>query len=173
MSKYLFLDIDGVINPFKRLPTDNSITVDFGVGFGKHIIVVSPAIQKVLHSLIDEEFQIVWATTWCHGYRSQIEELAKAYGLPANLPKIDLRYWGDQHGTKIESGCGKLGGIIRWCQENNVDPETDTIFWFDDQLTGYDWEWADTYGVCAVKPNCVSGLRDRNALQKINSFKRR
>ena len=83
-SAYVFLDVDGIINPYARklgLDGWEVFTIDrFEVWYSDYL-------RNWLLNLIDNNVQIVWATTWVE-HPANLFELADMWGLPTDLPTI-------------------------------------------------------------------------------------
>lgn len=174
MNKWLFLDVDGVINPLKKkasygeisvLPETFTDTVMAGIS-----VVYSPPIKAFVNEILDAGYELVWATTWCMIPES-LAEYAELYGLPWDK-KITQSYRElSDSGILIPYGeCGKLQGIQLWCEQNDVQLGTDKIIWIDDDMGDADVKWAKPLNICAVRPNSMSGLRDVNAITKIRKY---
>ena len=149
---YVFLDVDGIINPFDRdlrLPGWHLEHVGFWD------IWVGDPLAAWLRGLIDHGVQIVWATTWVEN-PDNLAELAVLWGLPTDLPGIDGLEWavGDRY------SCGKRPGVIRWLNANGVDTEVTPVVWVDDMLGPLDLRWAEARGVVAVPVPSEWGLAD-------------
>ncbi len=110
---YLFLDVDGVLNPEAlTLPGDWR-----QVQAGRFRVWTSARLGRWLTGLTNRGVQIVWATTWIE-VPDSLAALARAFHLPTDLPRIDRLEWPDD--GWLESG--KRPGVQRWLDEHGVDP---------------------------------------------------
>ena len=151
-SAYLFLDVDGVLNPEAWALGGDWQQRRFG---GYHVWT-SAELGRWLVGLIDGGVAVVWATTWVHT-PDLLDQLAVAFGLPPNLPSIDRIEWND-HGAFEESG--KRPGVLRWLDEHRVDPSITPVVWADDCLGPMDLLVADALGIHAQRVPSAFGLRD-------------
>src|SRR5262245_19554427 len=115
---YLFLDVDGVLNPEAVvLPGDwRQVPVD------RFWVWTSPRLSRWMNGLLDRGAQIVWATTWIR-HPDALATLAEALDLPPDLPRIDGLEW--PGGNHWESGKGP--GVRRWLEEHGIDPHTTPV----------------------------------------------
>ena len=157
---YLFLDIDGVLNPTSIvLPGDwRQVQID------RLYVWTSADLGRWLTRLVDGGVQIVWATTWIQ-IPGSLALLADSLGLPSDLPRIDRLEWPDD--DLLESG--KRPGVERWLDEHGVDPIATPVVWADDDLGPDDIRWAEDAGVTAVKVGAIYGLADPSQRVRIES----
>ena len=160
-QSYLFLDIDGVLNPEAVvLPGDWR-----QVQAGRYWVWASERLGRWLNQLTDRGVQIVWATTWIEQPHA-LATIARAFDLPQDLPRIDRLEWPDD-----DSGneCGKCPGVQRWLDEHGVDPHSTPVVWADDDLGPDDIRWATDAGVTAVEVRSAHGLADSGQRLAIKS----
>jgi hypothetical protein len=157
---YLFLDIDGVLNPLAgRMGDDWRI-----VRAGMLNVWFSDDLSTWLHSLIDQGIQIVWATTWIE-IPIDLAELAVHYGLPTDLPRIERMHWEGQY------ECGKRAGVNSWLLKHGIDPLEVPVAWVDDKLGERDLAWAKNEYVHAIKVPELLGLANPIQRERIeNAF---
>lgn len=154
--RFLFLDIDGVINPFDehdptRLGTDWTRPV-----IGGYSVWVSPSLGNWLNHLIADGIDIVWATTWIR-HPDHLAEYATALGLPTDLARIGyLRADG--------ANCGKRPAIEDFLAA--ID-EPWTAAWVDDDHGLGDHKWATTAGVATFTPDPRFGLSGQRIRREI------
>ena len=125
---YVFLDVDGIINPF-----DRQLDID---GWKLHPVEgyqvwVGKPLKPWFRQLVQKGIQFVWATTWINTAPG-LRKLEKLWGLPANLPAIDEMEWAP--GLDYRTSCGKRPGIIRYLNANHIDPFKVPCAWVDDHL---------------------------------------
>ena len=150
--RHLFLDVDGVLNPDTSMLSGDWRPQEIG----EFLIWTSVSLGRWLGELLADGVQIVWATTWINA-PADLDEVAFAFGLPANLPRIDrLEY------PTAESwlDCGKRPGIERWLDGHGVDPRFNPVAWADDCLGPGDLRWARRRGVHAIDVPASTGLDD-------------
>ena len=159
MGSYLFLDVDGVLNP------ETSFATDLDPSFRLHRINrfdvwVSEKQATWLRDLRRNGTTIVWATTWVENIE-MLDELATILGLPLDMPRID----GMHYGSHVD--CGKQPGINRWLVAMGVDPLVNDCVWVDDLLGPNDKLWAKVQGIKAVHVNPKYGLADKTMVGRI------
>ena len=151
---YVFLDVDGIINPFDRDLGLDGWTLhkveDYWVWVGDPVI---PRFQR----LVEAGVQFVWATTWINTSPG-LRKLEKLWGLPRKLPQIDTLEWNP--GLDYQTSCGKRPGVNRFLIENGIDPDKVPCVWVDDHLGQIDLRWAEARGVKGVKVPSELGLAD-------------
>ena len=159
MSSYLFLDVDGVLNP--EYSYADELDPTFKTHYiGKYQVWVSRKQGQWLQNLRRRGVTIVWATTWIEN-PAMLDELAGLLGLPLDLPRIDAMDY-----TSYKD-CGKQPGIFRWLTANNVDPGEHSCVWVDDLLGPNDMLWAKVLGIKAVPVNPAQGLANRSYINRI------
>jgi FMN phosphatase YigB (HAD superfamily) len=159
MASYLFLDVDGVLNP------EHSFATDLDPSFRLHRINrfdvwVSEKQATWLRDLRRNGTTIVWATTWIENIE-MLDELATILGLPLDMPRIDVMDY-----TSYKD-CGKQPGIFRWLNKNNIDPDLHPCVWVDDLLGPNDKLWAKVLGIKAVHVNPAHGLASTGVISRI------
>jgi hypothetical protein len=159
MASYLFLDVDGVLNPETSFADDLDPT--FKVHrIGKYDVWVSRKQGEWLQGLRKRGVNIVWATTWIES-PPMLDELADLLGLPLDLDRIDVMDY-----TSYKD-CGKQPGIFRWLNKNNIDPDLHPCVWVDDLLGPNDKLWAKVLGIKAVHVNPAHGLANKSVISRI------
>lgn len=157
---YVFLDVDGIINPFRRnLDLDGWKLANIE----GYEVWTSKPVSAWFQSLVESGVQIVWATTWIK-MPSGLRKIERKWGLP-ELPAIDKLEW--VPGKDQQTSCGKRNGIIRWLRDNKVNTDVVPTVWVDDDLGPIDIQWADARGVKWVSPASAMGLADPNQLRLI------
>lgn len=155
MNGYMFLDVDGVINPYKSLSAPGRdwkvVRIDgFAVWTSKHF-------GRWLTSLVDRGVTIVWASTWVA--HDQIRgELCEHFGIACDWPKID-RLERNPEDAELND-CGKRPGIIRFLAEHNIDPQVIPCVWIDDQLGAGDRRWGIANNFCMFRPRPTHGIAE-------------
>jgi hypothetical protein len=157
---YIFLDVDGILNPFDRKLGLDGWKLHKVAGF---MIWAGTPLVPWFQDLVARGIQVVWATTWINQPEG-LHEIEKLWGLPHNLPQIDKLERGS---GKDQTSCGKRPGIIRWLTANKVDTHTTPVAWVDDDLGPIDLYWAEARGVIPVKPDSIDGLSDPKYIRKI------
>jgi hypothetical protein len=156
-QRFLFMDLDGVLNPFraaappvylrqhwiKAQPPDSAYKVWANPAMGAALMDISQRFSV----------QIVWATTWVD-YPSRLNWYAAQAGLPTNLPRISQSVdFNFDHRS-----CGKLPGVSDFLRKF----PTATTAWVDDSLGIEDLAWATARGALhptlAIKVEPTTGL---------------
>lgn len=157
----VFLDVDGIINPFHRDLKLDGWKLSKVEGYW---VWTSTTVRPWFQSLVDAGVQFVWATTWIN-QPAGLRKLEKKWGLPANLPAIDRL---ERQPTKLDqTSCGKRPGIIRWLNANGINTDRIPTVWVDDDLGPVDLDWAYARGVKTVKVPSLRGLSDPAQLRAI------
>jgi hypothetical protein len=158
---FLFLDIDGVINPDGKA---NAFQRVWGAKkFETHDDYRVWASKKLGQTLLALPTQIVWATTWAKDENAQaLAELEEAFGLP-QLPKIDFD---GNPGDELRDS-GKGPAIKAYLAAN----PTDRWAWVDDHLSKTDRELAESlFGASYLfKPASGRGLLPDD-IDRIDAF---
>lgn len=157
---YLFLDIDGVLNPYRTTHPGDGWVNKTVAGYRMWVN------HDITERLLATEAQIVWATMWVTEPRSLVAA-AKAYKMPTRLPRIDstkVDYRGWNSGYRET---GKRPGLIHYLNENGIDPYDTPCVWVDDQLGRGDLLWAQARGVHTVRPEHTTGLGDQAVFDKV------
>lgn len=159
MDLLVFLDVDGVLNPFRarhnphgdwrkrRLWEDELERSKYWV---------SAELGRWLHTLHDRGVRIVWATTWVN-YPDELERYAEIIGAPAALDRIRF----DKNDDFDLRESGKRPGIAEWLTAHSPDPDARRVVWVDDCIGDNDRRFASDQGILTVRPNPASGLADR------------
>lgn len=135
----LYLDVDGVLNPFKAKPTRRP------EGYTTHRLVptgwnprkplrvwLNPEHGKILNALSALYFDIVWATTW----KREADLIADILGLPAGLPYVEIGEHPANVNGRIRADDGELlfyktapilehaaGRRFAWCDDLSTDTD--------------------------------------------------
>ena len=152
---YLFLDVDGVLNPFThvRLVRPDLPAPDWELRrINGYRVWVGHPVSDWLNGLLSDGIQIVWATTWVT-VEPALRELAENWNLPTDLPRIDGI---DQSERYVNSG--KRPGVERWLLEHEVDPAATPVVWLDDDLGAGDKRYAQARGITPVAIDPEVGL---------------
>lgn len=156
MDGFLFLDVDGVLNPWlgsnlhgdwRKAPLDPQEP-------RKQRFWVSAELGRWLADLDAGGVRIVWATTWVR-HPAELASYARNLGVPDFADRID----GDL--SDVTLGSGKLGPIRRWLSQHQVDIDGSRIVWVDDALGPHEIAWARSINALPVRPNPAAGLADR------------
>lgn len=158
-TAYLFIDIDGVLNPY----TDADLGHDWSVEqLDGYDLQINPTFGVRLGAL--PGVQVVWATTWIR-VPASLERAASAYGFRPRLPRIkrELISWQGWADTE----CGKRDGLIAYLDGHDIDPAVTPVVWVDDMLGRGDLLWAAARGVHAIKTDDRVGLSDERVVRRI------
>ena len=160
-SGYLFLDVDGVLNPVSP-GSDGDWVVREDIGL--YGVWTSATLGRWLNDLIENDVQIVWATTWIF-LPDDLDALAASLGLHADLPRIDDIDWDADDLSFAESG--KRPGIKRFLARHDIDPRVIPVVWADDDLGDRDLRYARSAGIHAIKVPPQRGLDDAAQRRRI------
>jgi hypothetical protein len=150
MTGYLFLDVDGVINPYQAKSLKGDWTIS---QIDRYDVWTSRNFGAWLTSLVDRGITIVWATTWVEDDDMRAE-LCQHFGISIDWPKIDRLEW-----LKMsDQNCGKRPGIIRFLAEHGIDPQVTPCVWVDDMLGQEDRRWSIRHGVTTLRPRPTEGI---------------
>lgn len=164
MTAVVFLDIDGVLNPYQsKNPLKWSQVYRKTQISGDGLSVRPWTSSDHGPRFLALPATTVWATTWTW-YPDSLEMYALASGFPAGMPRID---WSDADRWDMEHGnCGKREGLKRYLALNEVS----RFVWVDDFLGPVDYGWAGDLEIptLLIKPNPATGVRpeDFEAMQK-------
>jgi len=160
----LFLDIDGVLNPWRSM---NKLRGDWrkhqvfdDVG-GSVRVWASENIGRYLNDLRANGVTIVWATSWIH-FPAPLRRYAALFDLPPDLDQISY-----ERITPTPQVCGKLPGVAGWLDDRSVDTSVVPVGWLDDDLGTIDKEFALERGILAIKTNPAGGLNDTNIRERL------
>jgi hypothetical protein len=160
---YMFLDVDGIINPMA-----GELYGDWQIyKIGRFEVWQSDSVSAWLNSLIDQGVQIVWATTWVES-PANLDELSILWDLPADLPRINGLSWPTVEERFYD--CGKAPGVNDWLNDNNVDSAVTPIAWVDDMLGPGDQRFARTWDINPVFVEPYYGLANpmvRDQIERI------
>ena len=155
---YLFLDVDGVLNPVRGngFGRPGWWLEDIPTGRGSFRVWIGEPLSIWLNQLIDSGIQIVWATTWITDQEA-LAHLADAWNLPDDLPQIsECNVWENSY----MRNCGKRWGVDEYITSNNIDPLITPVVWADDMIGPEDKAWANSVGVTAFAVPDYIGLAD-------------
>lgn len=162
MNRLLFLDIDGVLNPFLARTNLHGDwrKAEFADG-GRYW--VSPRLGAWLRKLLEEGTRLVWATTWVND-PDDLERYAELIGLPVGLDRIRFEPSG---AMRLRSESGKAEGIAEWLDAHSTDANRRTVVWADDDIGPLDRAFALEHSITTVCPHPASGLADRKLRMSI------
>ncbi len=164
MSAFLYLDIDGVLNPWEATSTpttwpdfeQHSITLNYGSGFQQRFKMwLSRELGAAIDALHDLDVQVIWATTWAADANPKIGTkigIRRIPHLPYDIMKDDS---GDDE-------CGKLPFVTQhW--EANRDGRHSRAVWVDDNLGPKDFGWLSKqqdaeYSIWGINPHPALGI---------------
>lgn len=165
MSKPIWLlDIDGVLNTWPKYPRhmwgddfQEHVVCDLRTGKDFRIVVGQPVIDFINDVHVRGLVDIRWHTTW----QRSANEVAKAFGLPLDLPVADAPEF-DLWDRRRAKGSWKIGAARRLLESTDVP-----VIWTDDDLGVY-WleqmrkEGLDLDRLTAICPDPQSGLSSRH-----------
>lgn len=121
----LFLDVDGVLNPFAARVTSDRFRYHYiTVSDGRTLMVSLSEQHGIWLRDLLSDFDIVWATTW--GEQAN-EQVGPRIGLPV-LPVVEPISIGLYRTTKRPPIIAFAG--------------TRPLIWIDDKFNQTDWQWA-------------------------------
>jgi hypothetical protein len=167
-SKLLFLDIDGVLNPYRakhRLHGDWRKESMDPFRPKSLRVWVSKNLGDWLNTLTESGVRIVWATTWVM-FPDDLKQYAQYLGIPNFTDRIDS----DLDDLSEECGSGKMGPIERWLMSNYSSPEIPKIAWVDDEISLHERLWMEGLGGKVVITNPATGLANFKLRAEIESF---
>jgi hypothetical protein len=155
IKSLLFLDVDGVLNPWmSKTEADSNWTV---ITLKEHTYMnvwISWMVFGWLEDLIEHGTQIVWATTWVDT-PDRLKEYIRHLGFsfhPYEAIHLKTADYFD-----VPGNCGKLPGIIEWLQQHPQYKDLPKA-WIDDELGVDDKLWAAANNVYALKTDPAKGL---------------
>ena len=160
---YLFLDVDGVLNPMATNAEAKRLDPTFTARLiAPYEVWVSEYQAKWLQDLLAQGVTIVWATTWVES-EAMLAELAGFYGLPTDMPRI--------YGLDFTDvgNCGKMDGVQEWLTENGVNPRNEPCVWVDDMLGNNDRLWAWSRNIFPVTTDDRVGIADHRIIAAIEA----
>jgi hypothetical protein len=165
---YLFLDVDGVINPIDWVdqPGWRRVVIN-----GYRVWVGEP-LSAWLNDLLAQGIQIVWATTWITD-DEMLDELATHWQLPLDLPRISHIAWSPTDESRQD--CGKRPGVSEYLETHSIDPTVTPVAWVDDMIGPGDQRYANATGIHAVPIEPSVGLSSgkwREQVEQILGVKR-
>lgn len=126
----LFLDVDGPLIPFGRVPVTASGPSFVPARYDDENPLaarIDPALGPLLIALPCE---LVWATTWTH-------EANRSIGPVLGLPMLAVLDWPDEHDDHIDEWFG-----LHWKTRALVELAAGRPFiWIDDEIGDSDREW--------------------------------
>lgn len=136
MRKFLFLDLDGVLNPFRSASPPayfKAYWEKITIPNSSYKVWVNPTLGRQLTQTCAElGVELVWATTWVDN-PPNLEFYASRCTLPANLARISQT----EEFLFDQTTCGKRPGV-----EGFLRPHPDAaMFWLDDNLGSHDLAW--------------------------------
>ncbi len=150
----IYLDIDGVLNPYNAVNPHREFKSYERHHFGEFDVWLTPEIGPMLLAL---DVEVVWATTW----QSQANELIATHvGLPPSLRWLRVF----DYLLRDRKSCGKLGAVADDCGDR-------VVVWIDDDLGSTDKAWAKARKepTLLIKPRSSTGLR-RKDIKKISRW---
>lgn len=133
--RLVLVDVDGVLNPFRRPSKDYELHCVEG-GDQSYNVWLNPRHGALLLELaLEVGAELVWATTWEAMANHSIGPLV---GLP-ELPVIPLL---PDYETDIGALNPKTPSVAKWLSESD---DTPAWVWFDDALTRDDTAWLKDY----------------------------
>ncbi|MGW1023451.1 hypothetical protein ACWD4J_06965 [Streptomyces sp. NPDC002577] len=143
MKPFLFVDIDGPLNPYMALlgPVPEGYAVHLTRPEGW---TASPYLPVLLHPghgaellELSEAYDLVWATTWMGEAN---EWIGPHLGLP-RLPYVD---WGELHlGSQDDGTYWKTRDIVAYAAGR-------PFAWVDDEVTDADRDWVERHHPAAA-----------------------
>ena len=170
MNTAVFMDIDGVLNPWgdddqaRTHYSDFELVSQVDSDLRENQVWVSKALGEAIY-----DWPIVWATTWCL-YPEQLAQYTVPYNLVGS-PSVDSSLF-DNHLVLVGYSLKKTA-VQRYIEENA--DELEVAIWIDDDLSDEDRMWFQSFcydneidGHC-ITPDCDTGL-DRPEVLKVNQI---
>jgi hypothetical protein len=157
----LFLDVDGVLNPWRA----SNLRGDWRkIQVGGVRLWMSRELGEWFSRLAERGVRVVWATTWIK-YPDDLEFYAEQMGMPGGLERIDIDT--DHEEWSDVSNSGKRPGVEAWLDAQPAPPRS--IVWVDDDLGPSDLGLAHRRRIAAFAPSPSRGLADSRLRELIET----
>lgn len=160
----LFLDVDGVLNPWQASSGLHGDWRKVQLPSGR--FWMSEALGCWLCGLVRRTgMRVVWATSWV-AERDELDLYAEAMGLPTGWEQIGY----DPDSDTDRDNCGKLPAIRAWLDGHGLEPSAVPVVWLDDALGRADHEFAREHGWFAFAPSPASGLQNPRLRARVEEY---
>ena len=164
MNTAVFMDIDGVLNPWgdddqaRTHYSDFELVSQVDSDLRENQVWVSKALGEAIY-----DWPIVWATTWCL-YPEHLAQYAVSYNLVGS-PSVDSSLF-DNH-LVVAGYSMKKAAVQRYIEMNDIE----LAVWIDDDLSAEDKSWFHSFcyendvEVYCITPDSDTGLSATEVLE--------
>ncbi len=153
MDRILFLDVDGVLNPFRARTNLHGDWRKHSFDNGGRYWA-SAHLGTWMRTLQAQGVTIVWATTWVH-HLEDLARYAELMGAPAGLDRIRFE---PAASAASANESGKRAGVDDWLVAHSPLRDRRLVVWVDDDIGPQDRSFACQEGIVVFRPHPASGL---------------